>query len=354
VLAVGGWYKNTICVTRGNEAFVSQHLGDLDNAPTCGALAETVAHFCGMLGVQPEIVAHDIHPDFFSSRFAGDFAAQRRLPLLAVQHHHAHIGALLADHGFESPVIGLALDGFGLGADGTAWGGELLSVAGARCNRLGHLRPLALPGGDRAAREPWRMAAAALHAMGRGTEIVTRFGDQSEAAAVARMLESDIRCPTTSSLGRLFDAAAGLLGVRALAAFEGQAAMLLEGAAERASKTDALTGGWHIDGQGNLDLFPLLSALTSMDAVGGAALFHATLIAALADWSIRAAEREAVEAVALGGGCLLNRLLAAGLRSRLAAVGIAVLEARQVPPNDGGLSLGQAWVARQVAAARAS
>jgi hydrogenase maturation protein HypF len=355
VLAVGGWYKNTICVTRGDEAFVSQHIGDLDNAPTCAALAEAVAHFCTMLDVQPEIVARDLHPDFHSSRFAADFAAERGLPIFAVQHHHAHIGAVLAEHGVDAAVIGLALDGVGLGDDGAAWGGELLRVDGARCTRLGHLRPLPLPGGDRAAREPWRMAAAALHTLGRGAEIAPRFADRPGADTIAAMLERGLNCPPTSSMGRVFDAAAGLLGVRAVAAYEGQAAMLLEGLAERFSEASELVGGWAIDDQGILDLLPLLSALSSAtDAARGAALFHTILIAALTDWTVRAAEREDIQTVAFGGGCFLNHILAHGLRSRLNAAGITALEAHQLPPNDGGLSLGQAWVARQLASSKES
>jgi hydrogenase maturation protein HypF len=351
VLAVGGWFKNTICVTRGNEAFVSQHIGDLDNAAACGFFEESVAHLLHILDVAPEFVAHDLHPDFHSTRFAAAFAAERGIPAIGVQHHHAHIASVCAEHGIETPVLGLALDGVGLGADGTAWGGELLRVEGFTCERLGHLAPLALPGGDVAAREPWRMAAAALHALGRGDEIALRFADEPAATTVATMLARGINTPLTSSAGRLFDAAAGLLGVRRRASFEGQAAMLLEGLAVRHGPIAACADGWRMK-DGVLDLLPMLAHLEDCeDAVAGAAWFHATLAAALVDWVAAAARRTGIRVVAAAGGCLLNRLLSSALRSGLAARGLTLLEARALPPNDGGLSLGQAWVASLVAEA---
>jgi hydrogenase maturation protein HypF len=351
VLAVGGWFKNTVCVTRGDEAFVSQHVGDLDNAAACSFFEETVAHLLGILEVTPSVVAHDLHPDFHSTRFAVDFAAEHHLPVVAVQHHHAHIAAVCAEHGIESPVLGLALDGVGLGTDGAAWGGELLLVAGAHCERLGHLQPLALPGGDVAAREPWRMAAAALDALGRGEEIVRRFADEPAAAMVTTMLvrgTKGINSPLTSSAGRLFDATAGLLGVRRRVSFEGQAAMLLEGLAARHGRAAPLTDGWRVV-DGLLDLTPALNYLADANPVEReylAAQFHATLAAALTDWVARAAERTGVSTVLAAGGCLLNRQLSGILRETLPARGLDFVVARDLPPNDGGLALGQAWVAR--------
>ncbi|MFA7269376.1 MAG: carbamoyltransferase HypF [Sterolibacterium sp.] len=345
-LACGGWFKNTVCITRGDEAFVSQHIGDLDNAASCAFLDETVEHLLGILDVMPDIVAHDRHPDFYSSRFAAAFAQRAGLPSVAVQHHHAHIAAVLAEHRFTEPVLGLALDGVGLGDDGAAWGGELLRVEGARFKRLGHLRSLPLPGGDRAAREPWRMAAAALHEIGRGEQIVRRFAAQPAAGTVAQMLARGINAPPTSSLGRAFDAAAGLLGVRAASSFEGQAAMLLEGLAESHGDVMVPANAYHIGSDASLDLRPLYGLLADCDDAGrGAALFHAGLAAALADWTELAARAEGLKTVACGGGCFLNHILTRKLVTLLQQRGLQVLLAHRLPPNDGGLSLGQAWVA---------
>jgi hydrogenase maturation protein HypF len=346
VLACGGWFKNTICLTRGDEAFLSQHIGDLDNASTCRSLEETVRHLMGVLEIEPEIVVHDLHPDFFSSRFAADFARQRGIPVFAVQHHHAHIAAVMAEHGLAGEVLGLALDGVGLGTDGTAWGGELLRVDGKSFERLGHLAELALPGGDSAARESWRMAASALHALGRGEEIERRFA-HSAATAVRQMLEKNFNSPPTSSCGRWFDAAAGLLGVREASAFEGQAAMLLEGLAQAYGPVAPMNGGYTL-GEGGLNLLPLLATLSeTRDAGHGAALFHATLAEALAEWVAAKMAETGLNDVAFGGGCFLNRLLSADLAARLEALGAKVYQACQIPPNDGGLALGQAWVAMQ-------
>jgi len=372
VLALGGYLKNTICVTRGDEAFVSQHIGGLDNPATCTMLMEVAQHLLDILQVRPKAVAHDLHPDFFASRHALELAEQWGVPAIAVQHHHAHIAAVAAEHGVSEPILGLALDGVGLGIEetlspnpspqlgegsvmrrsaasaGTAWGGELLRVDGANFSRLGHLSPLALPGGDKAAKEPWRMAAAALFKLGRSEEIPRRFPGQPLARPLHVMLEHDVHCPPTTSLGRWFDAAAGLLGVREVMAYEGQAAMLLEGLAERGGEVAPWTEGYVLDASGQLDLLPLLARLADeTDPARGAALFHATLALALAEWTERAARREGLTTVALGGGCFLNHILSRNLGRLLGERGLTVLEARQAPPNDGGLSLGQAWVAIQ-------
>lgn len=347
VLATGAWLKNTACVTRGAEAFLTPHVGDLDNAPTCESLDEAVAHLLAILEVEPAACAHDLHPDFYSSRLAARLAAERGIPAFAIQHHHAHIAAVCAEHGITGPVLGLAMDGVGMGTDGTAWGGELLRVDGARFRRLGHLGALRLPGGDRAAREPWRMGAAALHALGRGAEIAQRYS-RPGAAIVAEMLDRGTNAPLTTSAGRWFDAAAALLGVREVSAFEGQAAMQLEALAAAHGPVAADRSLWRITPEATLDLLPLAERLAATpDAACGAALFHATLVQALAAWASEAARREGLAAVALGGGCFVNAILSEGLRRALGARGLTVLEARAAPANDGGIALGQAWAALQ-------
>jgi len=338
ILAIGGHLKATVCVTRGDEAFLSQHIGDLDNAATLGFLEETVAHLLHILGVEPVAVAHDRHPDFQSTHFAEGTG----LPTIAIQHHHAHVAAVMAEHRIEGPALGLALDGFGLGKDGGSWGGEMLLVDGLRSERLGSLAPLAQPGGDVAARQPWRMAAAAMARMGRADEIACRFAAHGPAEGVRRMIERGINAPLTSSCGRWFDAACGLLGVRAVAGFEGEAPMALESLVRQVRVAD---GAWRIDGS-ELDLTLLLERLlTVADAVEGAELFHGTLAAALVDWTLPVLRCHGMDRVVLSGGCLMNAVLAEELVAGFGSAGVEALLPRLAPANDGGLSLGQAWAA---------
>jgi hydrogenase maturation protein HypF len=343
VLALGGHLKNTVCLTRGDAAFVSAGNGDLDTATARVAMEDAVTQMMAHVGMVPMAVVHDLHPDYYSTRFAAGFAAAHGIPLIAVQHHHAHIAAIAAEHGVGEPLLGLALDGVGYGADGGAWGGELLRVDGATFERLGHLRELPLPGGDRAAREPWRMAAAVLHLLGRGAEIERRW---PAGAALRQMLEREVNCLPTSSCGRWFDAAAGLLRVKDVAGFEGEAAMLLEGQAAAHGPVAPWADGYAVDANGTLDLMPLLARLADEQDIGhGAALFHATLAAGLAQWTLAAVAASGIRHVALGGGCFLNRVMSLALRSELEVAGVTVLEARQVSPGDAGIALGQAWAA---------
>jgi hydrogenase maturation protein HypF len=344
VAALGAELKATVTIIRGRDAFVSQHIGDLDTAAAIAFLEETYEHMRAILAVEPVAIACDLHPDFATTRLA-ERLGPRDIP---VQHHHAHVAALAAEHHVEGPLLGLALDGFGLGADGGAWGGELLRMDGIHFTRIGHLAPLPAPGGERAAREPWRMAAAALHALGRADEIEARFADEPLAHSVRDLLARGIACAPTTSAGRLFDAAAGLLGLSRRQAFEGEAAMRLEGLA---ATPTVLAEGWRIDG-GVLDFLPLLGRLADGIAPAeGAALLHGTLIAGLVEWAAAAAPAHGLHQVALSGGCFLNKVLTEGVAAGLRAQGIAPLIARAVPPNDGGLSLGQAFVAAHTLAA---
>lgn len=346
IISLGGGFKNTVCLMHGDKAYISSPVGDLDNAENCLALERAVDGLCRSLDMIPNLVAHDLHPDFFSTRLAHEISERHEANIIGVQHHHAHIASICAEHGFLEPVIGLALDGTGLGTDGHAWGGELLKVDGANFERLGHLDPLKLPGGDRAAREPWRMTASALHALGRGSEITTRFSEQPAAATVATMLQRDLNCPLTSSMGRLFDSAAGLLGICPMQRFEGEAATLLQTLAERHGSVTPLADGYRLDHV--LDFLPLLDRLADGCDVGyGAAIFHATVAAGLAEWAYRAAFQHGINTVACGGGCFFNGLLLHQLSQRLQAQGIMVLTAQRLSPGDSGLSLGQAWVAMQ-------
>jgi hydrogenase maturation protein HypF len=353
VLALGGYLKNTICVTKGREAFLSQHIGGLDNAAAIGFLEETVNHLLAILDVKPDLIAHDLHPDFPSTHLALRLAEKLGIPAIAVGHHQAHIAAICAEHGIGEPIIGLALDGVGLGPDGGAWGGELLRLDGAGCQRLGHLQPLAMPGGDRAAKEPWRMAVAALHGAGLGYRVggwIKQYYPSRDPGPLLTMLARNLRCPLTTSLGRWFDAAAGLLGLRDLMQYEGQAAMELEGLAVRHGPVDPLPGGYALREQGTVfDFSPLLPALLGCkdNAAYGAALFHATVAAGLAAWANATVGPKKGAKIAVGGGCAMNAVLMSALGRHLEAAGIELLEARLAPPNDGGLALGQAWVVRQ-------
>jgi hydrogenase maturation protein HypF len=340
VIGVGAHLKATVCVTRGREAFVSQHLGDLNTAQTVQFHQHAIARMLAELGAEPELVACDLHPDYRSTLCAEAMG----LPILRVQHHAAHLAAVAAEHQLRGPLIGVALDGHGYGTDGAAWGGELMHRENGGWRRIGHLLALAMPGGDRAAREPWRMGVAAMIALGAGAEAADRFAGQPLAGALSRMAMASPEGPQTTSLGRLFDAAAALLGVREAQSYEGQAAMELEALVDAAVE---LPSGSRIE-RNVLDFRPLLGALLPGDlsARDGAALFHGTMIAGLAAWIGQYAEQAGLTDVVLGGGCLMNRILAEGLTHALRRRGLRPWLARAVPANDGGISLGQAALAR--------
>jgi hydrogenase maturation protein HypF len=336
-LGLGAHEKTTIAMTRGDRAWVSPYVGDLDDPETIEAHRDALAHLRRVLAIEPRVVGHDLHPDFRTTRMATGLG----VPAIAVQHHHAHVAAVLAEHGHDGPALGIALDGFGYGPGGALWGGELLFVDGPRFERVGHLAELRQPGGDAAAREPWRMAAAALHRMERDDEIIRRFSEMRGMSLIVEMLRRGVRAPLTSSCGRWFDAAAALSGIGLVARYESEAPMLFEGLV-RAPRV--LEGAWSID-RGVLDPLPLLEATMDMDPADAADAFHGTFAAAVAAWAIEASEARGLSTIALSGGCMLNGALVASLVPRLQAAGVTVLRPRALPPGDGAISLGQAWVA---------
>jgi hydrogenase maturation protein HypF len=346
VIAAGADLKNTVTITRGREAFVSQHIGDLDDRQTIRFRHETIRHLTSILEVEPRLVACDLHPDFVSTRSAEALG----LPLIAVQHHVAHVAAVAAERGWRGPVLGAALDGHGYGTDGAPWGGELIMLHGAHWRRVGSLEALALPGGDKAAREPWRMGVAMLHRLGRLDEVARRFPAAPDAPRLGAAFARGAPFAKTTSLGRLFDAAGALAGVCLSQRYEGQAAMELEALVKTPR---VVSGGWRIEG-GRLDLAPIMEMMLREGLVGKdiAEAFHGTLIAALAEWIGAEASRRGIVRVALGGGCMMNRVLSEGLIGALRARGLTPALPREVPANDGGLSFGQAAFALARALAR--
>lgn len=354
VLACGAFLKNRACLIDGDQAHWSALHGDLGEASSRDALAQSLDMLRARATGPLHAVAHDLHPDFYSTHLAIAMAQRLGVPAIGVQHHHAHIGVVLAEQSVSGPVIGLALDGMGLGSDGGAWGGEVLWVGGSaqaqQWRRLDHLTALALPGGDAAAREPWRLAAAVLFALGRGSEIEPRFSPHV-GAATARllhvMLQRDLNCPHSSSAGRWFDAAAGALDLSVRQSFEAEAAIALE----------QLARDWLVDhpdfefNWSSLDLYPIVAELFALQTQGieararGAAQFHLALAGGLAQRAIDAAAAHGTRQVVLAGGCLLNRVLGQRLRANLNCAGLTVLEPQAAGCGDAGLALGQAWIA---------
>lgn len=371
VLASGAHLKNTACLVDGHNLWLSPVHGDLSGPEACAALDESVALLVAQADGPIDAIAHDLHPDFHSTRVAAEWGQRLRVRNLAVQHHHAHIAAVQAEAGVAPgmALVGLALDGVGLGLDGTAWGGEVLCLQGAQCQRVAHLPALALPGGDVAAREPWRLAAAALHALGRGDEIVPRFGPRvGEPAAklLHTMLQRGLNCPTTTAAGRWFDAAAGALGLSLRQGGEAEAAIALEEAAARWLAAHPQDSDWNAGpalGAAALDLGPTLSALLQVppsgvptfdETVGRAAAgFHRRLAQGLVQAAALAANASGAMQVALGGGCFFNRILSRDVTDGLQTLGLQVLRPRQWSCGDAGLAVGQAWAAAlQIQASR--
>jgi hydrogenase maturation protein HypF len=348
VLAFGAHLKSTVALARNGQVIVSQHLGDLASLAGVQLLERTVADLLRFFAARPEVLACDLHPDYASTRLAERLAMEWGLPLERVQHHHAHVAACMAEYGLTGPVLGLAWDGAGLGSDGTLWGGEALAVDGAGFARVATLRRFGLPGGEQAMREPRRAALGVLYEIF-GAECVAALGEPVPAAAaqvLVTMLERRLQTSATTSMGRLFDAVAALTGIRRAAGFEGQAAMEVEFAAERAGEDDAYPFPLRPGDPAVADWEPLIRALLDDRAVGipaerMAARFHQAL-AALAEAIACHAGRERV---VLSGGCFQNLHLLSAVHARLAARGFAVYVPHRYPPNDGSIALGQTWVA---------
>jgi hydrogenase maturation protein HypF len=327
---------------------VSQHLGDLSAVEGVLLLERTVADLLRFFEARPDLLACDLHPDYASTRLAERLAGIWDVPLERVQHHHAHVAACMAEYGLPGPVLGLAWDGAGLGTDGTLWGGEALVIEGARFRRVAHARRFLLPGGEQAMREPRRAALGLLYEMF-GAAGIVHLGSAfaaPEARTLLSMLERRVQTVPTSSIGRLFDAVAALTGIRHAVGFEGQAAMEVEFAAERVADEGAYPFPLQPGEPAIADWEPLVRALlrdrdAGVPAERMAARFHNAL-AALAE---AIALRAGLEHVVLSGGCFQNVRLVSAVHARLAARGFEVHLPRAYPPNDGGISLGQALVA---------
>ena len=341
ILACGGDLKSTFCLTKGRLALLSQHLGDLDNAPTMEHYRNTVDHFCRFFAVEPEIIAHDLHPDYHSTRFALTLDG----PKIAVQHHHAHIASCMAENHLAGPVIGVALDGTGYGTDGRIWGGEFLIADYSDFRRAAHLAYVPLPGGDAAVRRPGRMALSYLvH-----SSLITHHSSllpKEEAYAVKVQIERGLNAPLTSSMGRLFDAVSALLGICSEVTYEGQAAIELEARAD--GPTDRTYDFDMLEDQ--IDVRPMIRQIVEETRRGTpvgeiSSTFHSTIAEMVARVCRSIRDETGLNQVALSGGVFQNVLLLGMTLERLKASGFQVFRHSAVPTNDGGISLGQAAVA---------
>jgi hydrogenase maturation protein HypF len=348
ILGTGAELHGAFCLAAGHRAFLSQHVGDLDSDEAMAGYRAAFDRYRSVFRIEPQLVAHDLHPDLLSTRFAEELG----LPRVAVQHHHAHVVATMAEHGLDGEVLGVAFDGLGLGDDGTVWGGELLLCEPAGYRRVGRLRQVRQPGGDAAAREPVRMALA--HA--RDAEVLDDALDLLrppgvELDVVLRQIETGLASPVTSSAGRLFDAIAALTGVCRHASFEGQPAILLEQAAENVRVDGPIASVAELDdGTLELDTRPLVAAAVhdlraGADAGSVSSRFHAGFSSLIAEGAIRAAGVAGLDRVVLGGGVFHNDLLTSDLIRRLTGAGLRVFLPREVPVGDGGIAIGQVLVA---------
>jgi len=359
LLGVGGHLKNVFALARGRRVYQSQHLGDLENLTGLEFFSESLDHLMRTFEIEPETVVHDLHPGYLSTGWAREWAAERGLRTIGVQHHHAHVAGCMAEHGLAGPVIGLALDGTGYGLDGKIWGGEVLVARLEGFERFAHLEYVPMPGGDAAVKEPWRMALGALDAAGvdvAAPETVRLLGaTEQEGRVLRRMVERGVNAPLTSSLGRLFDAVAAVALRRREVDYEAQAAIELEGVAVDEPDDvpgyamEFVDGDWGKKEASRLSAVPMWRELVE-DLRGGvsrarmAARFHAGVAQGFVRAAVAARVATGVGQVVLSGGCMHNRRLARLLRVGLKSEGFQVFQHVNVSPGDGGLSYGQAVV----------
>ena len=342
-LALGGELKSTFALADGKNGFLSHHLGDLEYAAAFRAYADSIAHYEKLYRISPARLVHDLHPDYASTRYA----QERGLPLIAVQHHHAHLAACLAENDAQGPAIGVCFDGMGFGSDGTLWGGEFLVGDCRSFRRAAHLALVPMPGGERATREPWRVAVAHLRAAGEDDAFIAARVEPQALRAVERMIERSFNSPLTSSMGRLFDAVASIAGVCDRASFEGQGAIRLESLAAGT----AAAGAYEFESKsGAIDARPVIAeaardARSGVSAASIARRFHSGVVSMVARVCERLRGESGIGQVALTGGVFMNAILLEESLALLEARGFRVFRHRLVPPNDGGLSLGQLAVA---------
>lgn len=354
LLACGAHLKNTFCLGKDRRAFVSHHIGDLENMETLISFREGIEHFQRLFDIVPSAIAYDLHPEYLATKYALDTDIPRKI---GVQHHHAHIASVLAEHGLNGPVIGVAADGTGYGTDGAIWGCEVMIADLKDFKRTAHLAYVPLPGGDQAVRQPWRVAAVYLQ-RAYGDAFLdldipcVRQLDRAKWRTLSQMLAKSINSPPTSSLGRLFDAVAALIGLRGEVAYEGQAAIELEIQAARADESGVTAYPFAIENTSpaQFDVRPMIQAIVRDIEQGEtipriARRFHVTIVKALVEACCLAREQSGLYVVALSGGVFQNRLLLEQLITRLREQDFDVYTNRRVPPNDGGISLGQIAVA---------
>lgn len=347
ILAVGGHLKNTVALSLGSQVVVSQHIGDLDNVPSVELFRQTIDDLLAFFHVEPEVIACDLHPDYAATRHAEALAERWKVPLLRVQHHHAHAAACIAEHRLEGPVLALTWDGTGYGPDGTVWGGEALVCDGTEYTRVARLRTFGLPGGDRAVREPRRSALGLLFGIfgGNAGRSAGKWFTPAELPTLLSVLGRSLHSPHTSSMGRLFDAVAAICGLGTVISFEGQAAMALE-YAHYFCEDEAYPLPLSDDTPMVADWEPMIRAILADRAAGEpvghiSARFHN----ALAEMAAAVARCAGCSQVVLSGGCFQNALLGERVRLRLRQSGFNVYTHHSVPPGDGGIALGQVLLA---------